>query len=373
MAVVSPLRLSTACHPVPQSLCHPVKSMNPTQSVQTYLTTAAESAFVGQAVDMIEHWQGQENLLWRVEASGQEAVVKLYIDAGQVRSRRQYDGQERFFRFGAAPRPLWFDWQPDGLTRPVLVYEWMPGEPLRSDDSTALRASARLLAQVHSADTDGLDRFSPHPISLDYQWRLLRTSIGNISVWLTVSEASDLRAAFTELSDRTKTLVEQALPLWQGLLPAPVHGDVRLENMIEAFGDVTFLDWELFGLGDPAFEVARFLHMSQADLTEDVRGDWLESYLTSVEQPGIEIRVEVYQRLLPFLSTCFLLDGLRDLTGDSDALATYRENLPFLASTLSASLTQASQTLGANIEDFTGPVTKLFVRFSRGIDSGDAG
>jgi hypothetical protein len=77
--------------------------------------------------------------------------------------------------------------------------------------------------------------------------------------------------------------------------------------------------------------------------------------------------------LLPFLSTCFLLDGLRDLAGDSDALATYRENLPFLASTLSASLTQASQTLGANVADFTGPVTKLFVRFSRGIDSGDAG
>ncbi len=273
---MSPLRLSPACHPIPQSPCHLVKSMNPTQSVQTYLTTAAESAFVGQAVDMIEHWQGQENLLWRVEAGGREAVVKLYIDAGQVRSRRQYDGQERFFRFGAAPRPLWFDWQPDGLTRPVLVYEWMPGEPLRSDDSTALRASARLLAQVHSADTDGLDRFSPHPISLDYQWRLLRTSIGNINVWLTVSEASDLRAAFAELADRAKTLVEQALPLWQGLLPAPVHGDVRLENMIEAFGDVTFLDWELFGLGDPALEVARFLHMNQADLSEDVRGDWLD-------------------------------------------------------------------------------------------------
>ena len=347
--------------------------MDPTQSVQTYLTTTAESAFVGQAIDMIEHWQGQENLLWRVEAGNREAVVKLFIDAGQVRSRRQFDGQERFFRFGAAPKPLWFDWQPDGLTRPVLVYEWTPGELLSPDDSTALRASARLLAQVHSADTDGLDRFSPHPVSLDYQWRLLRTSIGNINVWLTVSEASDLRAGFTDLAGRAETLVGQALPLWQGLLPAPVHGDARLDNIIQAFGTVTFLDWELFGLGDPALEVARFLHLDQADLSEDVRGDWLDAYLSSVEQPGIEARVEVYRRLLPFLSTCFLLDGLRDLAGDLAALATYRENLPFLASTLSASMTQASRTFGADGEDFSGPVTKLFQRLSREIDPGIAG
>ena len=65
-----------------------------TTAIHTYLTTAPTSAFHGLAVEMLDHWRGEENLLWRVECAGQEAVVKLYLDAGQARSRRQFDGHD---------------------------------------------------------------------------------------------------------------------------------------------------------------------------------------------------------------------------------------------------------------------------------------
>ncbi len=334
--------------------------MNPSQLVQTYLTTAAESGFHGQAVEMLDAWQGRDNLLWRAEAGGRELVVKLYIDAGQVRSRRQFDGQDLFHRISAAPRPLWYDWQPEGLTRPVLVYEWMPGGVVDPTDGASLQASARLLAQIHSTDTEGMDRFSPHPVNLDYQWRLLNTSASNINVWLTKIGASEMQDSFRLLTEGAKQLVTQAEPLWQGLLPTPVHGDIRLENMIQAYGTVVFLDWEMFGLGDPALEVAGFLHMNHAELSDDVRAEWLDGYLSTVDQQGIEPRIEVYRRLLPFQSTCFLLDGLRELAGDAEALADYGDSLPFLASTLTAGMTQAAQLLGIDVIDLPGQVAEIF-------------
>ncbi len=339
--------------------------MNPSQSVQTYLSTAVESGFHGQPVEMLDEWQGRDNLLWRAEAGGRELVTKLYIDAGQVRSRRQFDGQDRFHRIGAAPRPLWYDWQPDGLTRPVLVYEWMPGEAVDAADAALLPASALLLAQIHSADTEGMERFSPHPVNLDYQWRLLNTSASNINVWLAKIGASEMQDRFRLLTEKAKQLVTQAEPLWQGLLPTPVHGDIRAENMIQANGAVVFLDWEMFGLGDPALEVAGFLHMNQADLSDDVRAEWLDGYLSTVDQPGIEVRIEVYRRLLPFQSTCFLLDGLRQLAGDAGALAEYSENLPFLASTLTASMTQAAQVLGNDATELPREVSQIFEQLGR--------
>ena len=66
--------------------------MDVTQAIHTYLTTAPESQFAGQSVDVQAHWQGVDNLLWRVVCEGREAVLKLFIDAGQVRSCRQHDG-----------------------------------------------------------------------------------------------------------------------------------------------------------------------------------------------------------------------------------------------------------------------------------------
>ncbi len=60
-----------------------------TPSIHRYLTAAPTSHFLGQPVEMVDAWEGRDNLLWRVHCRGQEAVLKLYLDAGQARSRRQ--------------------------------------------------------------------------------------------------------------------------------------------------------------------------------------------------------------------------------------------------------------------------------------------
>lgn len=311
-------------------------------AIHTYLTTAPTSEFVQQAVRIHDHWQGSDNLLWRVECAGQEAVLKLYLDAGQARSRRQFDGHQLFAQMGITPRPLWYDRYPLGLARQVLVYDWAPGTQLDAADAAGLRALAETVARVHATDPDEVRRFSPNPINLDYFWSVQSGSFAPIRDWLETAGATALRTHFDSLAAAGSALVKSALPLWQQAAPTPVHGDLKVENCVVHFGTVALLDWELFGLGDPALEVAKFLYLHSQALTADQQSDWLEHYLSARDAAGLAERVAVYQRLLPFHSVCYLLDGLRTLPAD---LPEREATLRFLRQTLTASVQQATMHL----------------------------
>ncbi len=324
--------------------------MNPTQSIQTYLTGSPESQFHGREVTMVDQWEGSDNLLWLVECQGEQAVAKLYLDAGQIHSRREYDGQYLFSRDGLAPRPRWREQDPPGLPRPILVYEWTPGDPLDPADRAQVESLALAVARIHSVDANLTRGFSPHPISLSYTWKLLSQSVTQIDGWLAARGADQVQVAFAFLAGHALTLVNQALPLWKTAPSAPVHGDLTLENMVHSRGRTVLLDWEQFGLGDPALDAATFLHANRQELDEAVQARWLETYLAAVDQPGLAERIAVYDKLLPVQAVCFLLDGLRE-TLLSNELAeagpeAYEATRQFLTETILASWSHAAQKLG---------------------------
>lgn len=314
-----------------------------TTNLHTYLTTAPTSNFLQRPVDILDYWEGSSNLLWRVVSGGQEAVVKLYLDAGQARGRRQFDGQQLFAPRGLAPQPLWFDRYPAGLARQVLVYAWAPGEPLTVANDAHLAALAQCIAQVHSGDPTEVRRFCPNPLNLDYLWRVMQGGLGMIEDWLVAQKAPALQRYFAAVAANANALVEAALPLWQNTPPTPVHGDLKLENAIASFGAAVLIDWEMFGLGDPAYEIASFLQTTGAALTADAQDAWLQGYLAIFDQPGLAQRIGVYRHILPFQAVCYLLHGLRQQPlADLGAL---RENQQFLAATLTTAFGQAAAAL----------------------------
>ena len=332
-----------------------------TANIHTYLTTAPTSNFVQRPVEMLDHWEGSSNLLWRVNGAGQEAVVKLYLDAGQARGRRQFDGQQTFSPLGIAPQPLWFDRYPTGLARQVLVYSWLPGEALDATNGAHMAALAQSVALVHTGEPTEVRRFCPNPLNLDYLWRVLQGGLGSLDAWLLAHHATALQHYVDQIAANAERLVEAALPLWQQTPPTPVHGDLTLENAIDSFGAAVLLDWEMFGLGDPAYEVATFVQASQAVLDAEGQAAWLQNYLASFDQPGLAQRISVYQRILPFQSVCYLLHGLRQQTPDERPL--FEANQAFLASTLAAALQQAAAAFGMAPEEVNQPIDELFKTF----------
>jgi len=329
-----------------------------TQAIYHYLTTATSSSFLGQDIAILTHWEGADNLLWRVACGGQEAVVKYYLDAGQARGRRQYDGQERFHARGLAPQPLWFDRYPTGLSRQLLVYRWAPGAELDGTNERQLVQMAQAVAQVHGGDPTDVRRFSPNPVNLDYLWKVLHGGLPSAQAWLQQCNAHEFANWLNATAANAQALVDAALPLWQGVAPTPVHGDLKLENTIESLGTVLLLDWELFGIGDAAYDVALFLAFSQSVLTTERREQWLESYLATFSQPGIVQRIGVYERILPFQQLLYLLHGLRQNTVEEADLL--RANQSFLSATILATVQRSAAALQVATVIDEEEIAKLF-------------
>ncbi|MEZ4836748.1 MAG: aminoglycoside phosphotransferase family protein [Caldilineaceae bacterium] len=317
-----------------------------TQDVLTYLSEGEKSAFAGQSIEIVDRWQGRDNLLWRFKTGDADAVLKLFMEAGQVRADRQFSGQDRFAVYGLAPRPHWQDRQPDPVPRPVLVYDWIEGDPFDPADPAQWDALADAVARIHSEDPGDHTRFSPHPVNLDYFQRVWQGSRQPLDDWFTSRQALSLHELFTQLWRQADQIMAAALPVFGETMPTLVHGDVTVDHLCLHRGQILLFDWELFGLGDPAQEAARILFYNQQFIDETVQARWLERYLIQVDDPSLPARVDVYRRILPFQSLTFLLNGIqREISNDPAQLADLEESRPFLVETISSALVHAAGTL----------------------------
>ena len=317
-------------------------------SIHTYLTTAPASGFAGRAVTLRVHWRGENSLLWRVEADGAEAVVKLFLDAGQARGRRQFDGQQMFAPQGVAPEPLWFDRYPEGLARQVLVYRWVEGRNVDVGNLDDLAALAASVAAVHNGEASAVRRISPRAVNLDYFWRVLAGGLTPTTSWLEAVGCLHLAELVHALTTRAAAIVAEARLLWQSATPTPVHGDLRLEHALMQGRRAVLLDWEMFGLGDPALDVATFLRQDAGTMDDASRAHWLACYCDAVRSPELSARIDVYARLLPLQQFAFLLGGLRQLTPSDRHDPDLRNNMAFLRQTLAATGEAAAANLLTN-------------------------
>ena len=291
-----------------------------TQAIQSYLSSAASSRFLHQEVTILNQWQGRDNLLWRVRSGdGDDAVVKMFTDAGQARSRRQFSGHEQFAAVGLAPEPLWYDRYPHGLPRQILVYRWADGDALQLSDRHHQAALADAVARIHNADTGAVQRFSPHPFNLLTFWQIWQAGEAPLREWISSASAPLLTELLSMLWTAAHRMLDKALPLLGESPPTPIHGDLAAENALFHRGQALLVDWEFFGLGDPAQEIARFLFYGGDDWSADGQAEWRELYRSSNADPSLPERVELYMRLFNVQAVTFLLEGIRQ--GAAPALA----------------------------------------------------
>ncbi len=173
-------------------------------------------------------------------------------------------------------------------------------------------------------------------MNLDFFWRVLSGSFTQIVGWLAAEGQSRLLRHFEELTARADTLTVSAIPLAQRAAACPVHGDIKAENALMSLGTAVLVDWEMFGLGDPALDAAYFLVDSQAMMSSDVAAIWLDIYLARMDDERLSDRIAVYHCLLHLEKLCFLLNGLRTLTPADRASEEFRRNVAFLTATLEA-------------------------------------
>ncbi|MYA05141.1 MAG: aminoglycoside phosphotransferase family protein [Caldilineaceae bacterium SB0664_bin_22] len=287
-----------------------------------WLAHAPASPVHGQAVRLTDTLTGDSNALWKVETGTESLVLKMFLDAGQARGRRQYNAQTLAWRADLAPEPLVFDRYPEGLARQVLVYRWCPGCPLDVRDPAHREALAQSLGQLHRLAPTPDTRLSPHPINAEYQWNLIEGSLRRLERWRLEQPWDELNAALTAAMQEGSRQLPALVTSLEGSAPAAVvHGELYGEHCLMYDGRVRMVDWELAGIGDPARECAHvILHMLRNLPADDCQA-WQDRYLSEAGQANLAPRVELYVRLLPLegLLNLALLLTRRQPTAEADA------------------------------------------------------
>ena len=165
--------------------------------------------------------------------------------------------------------------------------------------------------EVHCASRDEIQRFSPHPFNLLTFWQIWQAGEAPLREWTTAAPAPLLTEHLSSLWAAAHRLMDTVLPLLGETPPSPIHGDLRAENALFQRGGAILVDWEFFGLGDPAQEIGRFLFFGGDDWTDESHDDWREMYYCSNTDPSLPDRVDIYLRLFSSQAVTYLLEGIR--------------------------------------------------------------
>jgi aminoglycoside phosphotransferase (APT) family kinase protein len=87
---------------------------------------------------------------------------------------------------------------------------------------------------------------------------------------------------------------------WQAAPLTPVHGSPDPDNLRLAGGQVALVDWECFGMGDPALEVATWAGLMSFEGGGEAEKSFTGSYLEGNEDELLPTRIEIYKRIWPF-------------------------------------------------------------------------
>lgn len=279
----------------------------PDSAILTYLASSPDLKLKEEDIAAAEELHGDHNALWRIRSDTRDIVLKMFLDAGQARGRRQFSNQESASRLGLAPAPIAFDRYPEGLSRQVLLYEWFPGSPMRPCADSHVEELAAGVAAAHARPPGEHTRLSPHPVNPHYQWSLIQGSRRLLEDGPDRGRFRPLYAMVTEALEKAETLAMPELECNTLHAPAMIHGDLQAEHCLFWDDELRIVDWEMGGLGDPAREICHvFLHVLP-HLEEESRVAWLRIYQERHAVPGLKQRVRCYEVMLPVASMLELL------------------------------------------------------------------
>lgn len=261
---------------------------------------------------------GANNALYRVETGGQIYAAKLCVVDGRRRAAREY-GALRLLRAAGldiAPQPVWLDESCALVPFPVVIYHWLPGEPLSpTPTSRQLAALLDSFHRMHALRQGDLDSTLPDAIFhwLDFESYLaeLQDFLATYGTWLatTKPDGQNLRDRLARLvDDCTEALTTTDVDPSRGSFPLHLcRVDPNLANAVWGKDNrLRWVDWEYSGWGDPALDLAELRwHAALAELSE-TQQIWLrENYRRPEDDPGFDDRLVTWDHLLatrwPFL------------------------------------------------------------------------
>lgn len=210
-----------------------------TEEVREYLSRHLEKTPAPDAVSFLA--RGEYSLNFLVQG---ESVARL-VTGTQMglpldeQATYEHDALKLLAPSGVTPKPYLVDPKPADLPYPLILEEYLPGQPL--DYNTDLTAAARCLAAIHDLGVPEEHHLQVHP---DPAPAILEESRVLAMPYLEWDGASrDSKEALSTGFERIEKFLEQD-GLFSGDDLAIVNYDLNTHNFVVENGEAKLLDWE---------------------------------------------------------------------------------------------------------------------------------
>lgn len=256
---------------------------------------------------------GDAEQVWHVTSGARRVVVKWYAASAGARAKREAAGLRLAGGLGMAPALLFADLDGEALGGPVLAYEDLDGERLGGAALTDAdtRGWLFLLLTLHHLSPDSVAGSSSMSLNITTWWQRNLPAWEACKTLYSGAQYRPLMEALTRLHAIAGVRVGTHAELWQRIPRRPCHGNPVPAHVLRTDGRLVLVEWDGFGLGDPAMEVGRAsaLAVLSGELTSDQYVRCISDYLSSARDLNdrtLEERLRIFASVLP-LAFCFTL------------------------------------------------------------------
>lgn len=253
-----------------------------TEEVREYLSRSLEGPPAPGAVSFLARGEYSLNFLIR---DGRVARLVTGTQMGLPLDEQavyEHEALKLLASSGVTPEPYLVDPEPDGLSYPLILEEYLPGLPL--DYATDLSAAARCVAAIHNLGVPEKHHLQVHP---DPAPAILEESRGLAEPYFEWDEASDdSKVGLQKGFEKIEGFLGRA-DLFTGDDLAIVNYDLNTHNFVVENGEAKLLDWEKARIAPRTQDLAHFLlptttlwrDDTATLLSEEQEKEFLEEYL----------------------------------------------------------------------------------------------
>jgi len=249
---------------------------------------------------------GESNLNFLVVTNQGKFVFRINMDsASATKSASEFNSLRALAGLRIAPEAFHLDESRVPFGETSLVVKYLEGKPLSELEEGRISVEsavklAHLAAVVHSIDEKKLAIQLPvRGLSYESWFARMRRDIDYVEQ---NRKSRSLKSGFDRmLRDSFSRLQKASVKSAPPNVSAPGHGDICAQNVIvNDDGAMRLIDWENFGLWDPAAEIAMVFEAFGLAFPADRELEFLSAYTSLRQDQTLRERLNVFRAIVRF-------------------------------------------------------------------------
>lgn len=282
-----------------------------TDQIASYLTrrvTAATGPFLVSPLVVTADEQR-----FAVTAAEKRMALTVYAPSAAESARREIAGLSLAQGMGIGPALVYSDESGAEVGGPVVLVEEPAGEALgeRRLSAEETRDWLFLLLTLHHLPAERVSVTSSMSPDAATWWQRSQAAWNECRSLYGEERYRPLVDALAKLHAIVGVHVEVNRGLWERVARRPCHGNPVPAHLVRVGGRLMLVEWNGFGLGDPAMEVGRAAALAalSGELSAAQYVQFIADYLAGMrdgKDPTLEERLRVFASILP-LGFCFVM------------------------------------------------------------------